>query len=476
MPSRLATLILEHVTKRGRGGIFSDAKSPLRWWFCTFFLILATPLCGHPMAMAQVAHGLVLGRSQVAEKGLQRAWFAQVQLDVSRDRMTHLLLNQGWLFAQTELGVIQAFDAETGVTIWSRMVGEPSHPTLPLAVNDRFVAVINGTTLYLLQRSDGRPAVSKEISGVPNAAPAMSPARVYIPTMRGLIESWELPLDEATSTELERERQRTQTPWRIHSAGRSETQLLVTPHSVCWPTDTGYIYVAELDARKVLFRVELTDHIVAPLGYRDPTLVAGGLGGFVWAVNETKGNVLWRFSTGYPIRKGPVIIDDQIYVCPQGHGMFCLDSTQGKQLWWAPNAAQFVAASSENVYASDPSKRLLILGAKTGNLRATLATEALPLQLTNQQTDRIYLGTRSGLIQCLHELALTEPIDHAPRPQEDQKQGETEPAEANQPGGDVAAPADAPGTAPAKPPGSPPAPAQAPGKEPPADPNPFGDG
>jgi hypothetical protein len=380
--------------------------------------------------------------------------------------MTYLLLDQGWLFAQTELGVVQALDAETGVTIWSKLVGEPGYPTLPLAVNDRFVAVVNGTTLHLLQRSSGRAALSKEIGGVPNAAPAMSPARAYIPTMRGLIESWQLPLDEATSTELERERQRIQTAWRIHSAGRSETQLAVTPHSVCWPTDTGYLYVAELDARKVLFRVELTDRIVAPLGYRDPTLVAGGLGGFVWAVNETKGNVLWRFSTGYPIRKGPVIINDHVYICPQGHGMFCLDSTQGNQLWWAPNAAQFVAASPENVYASDRSKRLLILDVKTGDLRATLATEALPLQLANQQTDRIYLGTRGGLVQCLHELALTEPIGHAPPPQEEQKQGESEPAEAAQPGGDVAAPADGPAAAPT----------QAPGKEPPADANPFGDG
>ena len=324
---------------------------------------------------------------------------------------------------------------------------------------------------------NGRSVLTRVTEGIPNAAPAISPGRIYIPTMRGLIESWQLPLAEKTSTTLERERQRTQTLWRVHSAGRSPTQLLVTPHSVCWPTDTGYLYVAQLDTRKVLYRVELTDRIVAPLGYRDPILVAGSLGGFVWGVNESDGKVLWRFSTGDPIRKGLVIINDRIYVCPEGHGMFCLDSTKGKSQWWSPNAANFVAASSAKVYASDHSKQLMILDAKTGDLQATLATEALPLQLVNQQTDRIYLGSPSGLLQCLHELALTEPIDHVPPPPAEEQPADPEgPVADGQPSGDGAAPADRAAPAPAEQPATPPAPAAVPGGQPAADRNLFGDG
>jgi outer membrane protein assembly factor BamB len=380
-------------------------------------LALAISPLGRPAATAQVARGKILGRALVARKGLERAWHTQVDLDAARDRMSYVLLDQDWLFVQSERGLVQVLDAETGVTIWSEMIGEPDYPTLPLAANDRFVVVINGSTLYLLDRSNGRAARIKQMrDSVPNAAPALSPGRIYVPTMRGLIESWQLPLDEATSTELERERQRTQTVWRIHSAGRSTTQLLATDNSMFWPTDTGYVYAAELDARKVRYRVELTDRIVAPLGYRQPILVAGSLGGFVWAVEEAEGDVLWRFSTGHPIRTGPTIVGDCIFVCPERHGMFCLDATKGDQHWWSPDATRLVAKSATRVYASDRSNRLLILDAKTGYRQGTLATEALTLQLVNAQTDRIYLGTPDGLIQCLHEQTQKEPLYHQPPP------------------------------------------------------------
>ena len=69
-------------------------------------LVLATLLGLTPTASAQVARGEILGRSLVAQKGLQRAWTAQVQLDASRDRLATLLLDHGWLFVQTELGVV----------------------------------------------------------------------------------------------------------------------------------------------------------------------------------------------------------------------------------------------------------------------------------------------------------------------------------------------------------------------------------
>jgi hypothetical protein len=36
----------------------------------------------------------------------------------------------------------------------------------------------------------------------------------------------------------------------------------------------------------------------------------------------------------------------------------------------------------------------------------------LRLKVLNVETDRIYLATPSGMIQCLHELALSEPFVH----------------------------------------------------------------
>lgn len=40
--------------------------------------------------------------------------------------------------------------------------------------------------------------------------------------------------------------------------------------------------------------------------------------------------------------------------------------------------------------------------------------DGLPLRLINSQNDRIYVGTRSGLLQCLHETELKQPVVYAP--------------------------------------------------------------
>jgi hypothetical protein len=62
------------------------------------------------------------------------------------------------------------------------------------------------------------------------------------------------------------------------------------------------------------------------------------------------------------------------------------------------------------VYAADARGQLLILDAAKGTRLATLPLAESTVPLVNQQTDRIYLASESGLIQCLHEIALTEPL------------------------------------------------------------------
>ena len=50
----------------------------------------------------------------------------------------------------------------------------------------------------------------------------------------------------------------------------------------------------------------------------------------------------------------------------------------------------------------------------------------MPFQLQNIQTDRIYVGTDTGLLQCLRETKLTEPVFYGERPQENKAEESTE--------------------------------------------------
>ena len=171
----------------------------------------------------------------------------------------------------------------------------------------------------------------------------------------------------------------------------------------------------------IKYRLETNEGIAARPTYLPPdpgivgdsgVIYAASRDGFVHGIREKDGESLWRFSVGEPILQPAVVIQQRVYVATQLGGMYCLDAKTGNERWWTPQILQFVAASKERVYAADKLGRVAILSAETGARLDSIPTTALPIKLINSETDRLYLATETGLVQCLHELELSEPIRH----------------------------------------------------------------
>ena len=139
-------------------------------------------------------------------------------------------------------------------------------------------------------------------------------------------------------------------------------------------------------------------------------IYAGSSDGYVYAVLERAGELQWKFATSDPVIDSPVVIEDRVYATTELGGMFCLNAKTGKQIWWAPEVLHFVAAGKQRVYAADKLGRLRILDARNGATLDSLPTSAMPIKISNGQTDRIYLATEGGIIQCLREVEQTNPI------------------------------------------------------------------
>jgi hypothetical protein len=216
---------------------------------------------------------------------------------------------------------------------------------------------------------------------------------------------------------------------------QSYGQILVQPvmgretpieENVVWPTDRGYLNLAcinqETQNRLAMkYRLQTGAPIVAKPAYypADPEvggdsglIVTASRDGFVYAFREKDGQSVWRFSIGEPIVDSPVTIEGRVYVCAELGGMYDLDIKTGKELWFTPNIAKFVAVGQKKVYVSDRTGRLLVLDAVGGNVIDAIATESAPMQMENDDTDRIYIADHAGMIQCLHEAELSEPIVH----------------------------------------------------------------
>ncbi|GAB4134528.1 outer membrane protein assembly factor BamB family protein [Thermopirellula anaerolimosa] len=196
---------------------------------------------------------------------------------------------------------------------------------------------------------------------------------------------------------------------------------------VAWPTDRGSLFVGEINLFSanqfsLVYQLRATAEIVAPpcVRFGDASkgipgkLWAAAADGYIFCLNERDGKLLWRLSTGEPIGESPVLIEDSLYVATRFGGIYRLNADTGDILWRTDGPTKFIAASAKRVYARDGLGQMMYLDKETGSLLGQLDIAKFDFQITNGETDRIYLADKSGLIQCLREIESEQPLYHVP--------------------------------------------------------------
>ena len=365
-------------------------------------LFVALVLFVESLASAQ---GLI-PRTTASRYGLTRKWFAQVGSPQVTGRLEHVNFDDGLLLTQSTRGLVTALDAETGRTLWATQVGDRDGSCTEPAANDKFIVVLNGSTLYVLDRKDGGVLWRKQTRGAPGAGPGVTDTHAFVPMTTGLVEGFDL---EAGAR---------QTPWNYQSTGRVLVPPMTTPLSVSWTTERGYFYVADPHGEGIKYRLESRGAIHSRPASWSPMIYATSIDGLVYAINEVKGDIKWKFSVGEAIYKQPVALGDRVFVIPEFGGMYCLNAASGELMWHVPAIQQFVSASPSRVYATDSLGNLAMLDLETGGLQGTMPMNGMVHKHVNSSNDRIYLFDDSCVVQCLHEVQLDSPAAHTPPPVE----------------------------------------------------------
>ncbi|QDU97781.1 outer membrane protein assembly factor BamB family protein [Lignipirellula cremea] len=341
-----------------------------------------------------------------AQKRAKEQVYRFERLGVKEPTTTTLVVPEVTLYCATDHGTIHALDGETGETIWVRTVGSRNHPTLQPGVNEHYVAIVNGSILYILDRLTGRDLWSRQLQGVPGAGPAVADFLVHVPMLDGMMESYQLV-----------ESRQPRAFYKSH--GRAMLQPIVTrgmnkdpdgepfvATSLVWATDRGHVYVNHANKKgDSRFRLEANDTITAPPVFMPPNkILVTSVDGYVYCVHEKTGDMVWRFSAGEPITRSASPIGDAVYVTCDIGGLYKIDAETGEEVWWVPRIRKFLGATSGRVYAQNENNRIVILDSATGGRLGELSTETLNFAIPNISTNRIYVGNRKGTIQCLREI------------------------------------------------------------------------
>ena len=242
----------------------------LRMNFCLVLLVIV--IAPGAVSKASAAEPLLISETVAQQHGLERSWFAQADIDHGRSRLQDMNLYEGVLYLISDSAMVQAIDAETGATLWSKRIGQPKHPCLPLGVGGDMLAVVNGSRLYVANRYNGAIIYEHVVDGAPGGGPAVNDCRVYVPMTTGMIVAYRVDLlydvnketlarkNDLSPEELRQfealRRQKIRVdlspavPAFFRSKGRTLVQPLVMRQSkeeeyVSWPTDEGYLYIAQ---------------------------------------------------------------------------------------------------------------------------------------------------------------------------------------------------------------------------------------
>jgi outer membrane protein assembly factor BamB len=468
---------------------------------CRLYGLAAVLLLAPGFALAQVSPRGLLSEDAARRAGLERMWFTQLELDSARGRVAGLIQHvsathahtvfeiaydgRSYLYSERELdafgkpdgvagarkladekladikeklteanggmpppddqlpqvvthvipqitmiatsqgGVVHAIDGETGKTLWTTGIGNPGLITSVAGASDEYVAALNGSTIYCLHARDGALAWQRMVSGAPLTGPAVSDDLVFVVVANGNMESFRAEDPRIPSPVF-------------RSFGRPSCQPVIFKRSVAWCTDRGHVYVGQSYDAKMLFRLEAKDRIDSAPAFLPPNkIVATSLDGYIYCFDETRGGVLWRFSTGEPIVHQPVCLNDTVYAITQAGGLYAIDSG-GVEKWATGGIRGFISGNAGRLYCTDVAGNIVVIDAASGSRVGSIIAPSLDLRPINQETDRLIVGTTSGMIQCFREIGKRWPeariLREPPLPrakkgdkERKQKEGETAP-------------------------------------------------
>ncbi len=308
------------------------------------------------------------------------------------------------LCVQTDSGQLYRVDAETGRDHWSRSVGRERRTYVPAVGNEQYIAAINGSQLTLLETATGQVVWQRNMQGIPATMPVFAPRHVCVLCTNGGLECYALD-DQSASMKT------------MFSYGDVTAKPVVTPASICWPTRLGLLYGASPTADGFYYRVEVRDPVWGSAAYQAPNRIFFVTErGDVLAIHDGRGDLIWKLPTGHSVRQSPVVIDKTLYVSTEFGGLYSVDSASGSVRWNTGGVRQFVAANEHHVYALTSTGQLAKLAAQSGEVLQRIQLPRQSFVPVNYLSDRIFVISPSGGMECWREPNYHWPMLHDPLP------------------------------------------------------------
>lgn len=298
------------------------------------------------------------------------------------------------IYSLTQTGTLQRRNAETGELEWQIAIGQPGIGYGQLGISSDSVLVTNGGSMFQVAARTGKMLGETVLRKIPSFG-AISVGRY------GVVQSFDGSIYIYDLSDV------TIDPYQDRVRGTPNARPVNGHFSskIAWPTSENFVYVAELEGKpSTAFRLQ-TDGIVTGSVAAGPNeeFYFGTDRGQVYGIRATtNGEVLWTESLGVPVIAIPVLLENHLFVDTAFGELYSLELETGARTWDKPvrNIAALYAAFDDRLYCENNSHRFVVLDAIDGSLIPTPVQFEPVHVVTNRDTNRLYLVSDAGLVQC----------------------------------------------------------------------------
>ncbi len=352
-------------------------------------------------AQAQVGFGTatIPSRSALARVNLDMQFNGVVPLD-GAEKLVEMSIDAGILFAQTNYANFYAFDAESGRYLWAAHLGRVTSKAEPASVNSFGVFVTNSNSLFALDRRTGRQMWVQRLQDIAASTTSADDSVVTV----GLDSGKLMVFDAKTGAEK----------WNIQANSRISSRALVANRVIAFGSEDSKLYGSRSENPRLLWRFAAGGPILAPLGSHGVrTLLMASTDKNVYAIDLFTGEARWTFSTGAPVKQEPIVVDNDVYIVNDEGNLSEIDVATGQSRWTISTlGGRLLSVSGTRIYLESHDDDLFVVDRKSGKIifdplttfqRSGINLRNYTLGPTNRLDDRLYFGTRSGLLLCLRE-------------------------------------------------------------------------
>ncbi len=356
----------------------------------------------------------VVDSDMLETAALQYYWNIDVPLQSDEFVQNVYLIDEN-LYLISNLNVMTAIDAATGVVKWHRQITSParklfrpthydnaaiskkipgiasliSPETEPSQKQTDLVCINSPTRLFVLDRTTGEIYRKIAFKFTANTGGACANQYFYVGGTDGHFHA--IQIDFA-----------------LHAWEVGTEDLITSPLE----TFGGRVYCASQDSRVYAYSTMPTKNMAwkrkigGPITagiHADPRgLFVPCMDNRLYAYETATGIELWEpFICEGPLRSAVQVSQNTIFQYADGDKFYAIDLATGRERWSRPDGRKVVGYFDGNVYILDAGRRLLVLDEMLGKVKHRLPTTGLDMFLANVSSPAIYAARRDGHVFCI---------------------------------------------------------------------------